>query len=327
MDWIKQNKFLSGFLLIVLILGGGLGFLAFSAKAKYDQAQQDYTAKATELNGLQTQQPFPEQENVKQMQEVQKKHQAEIDALHKELIKAQIPLKPTQPERFQDNLREAVRRVHAKAVSRKVSLSKSDKPVEDSFYMGFDPYRGVPPKPEAAAPLQRSLEAIELALNIMIDSGVIALEEIKREPLPEEGIAPSPPSDSRSSQKDKDKGKDKDNDKGLVERHWIELKFVASEPQFRNFVNDLISSKTQIFIPSSISIENQTDKGPSKTEAAAPPPPPPPPPSGNQNPPAPGVGNPVAPKPAALKIVVGDEKLNVTARIEIVNFAEPAPAK
>jgi hypothetical protein len=320
MDWIKQNKFLSGFLLVVLVLGGGLGFLAFSAKGKYAQVQQDYTSKATELSGLQTQQPFPDQENVKQMQAKQKEHQAEIDKLHKDLIKAQIPLEPTQPEKFQDNLREAVRRLHAKAISRKVNLSKGDKPSEDTFYMGFDPYRGVPPKPEAAAPLQRSLKAVELALNIMIDSGVSALEEIRREPLPEEGIAP-PPTSEPKKERERDKGKE--NDKGLVERHWIELTFVASEPQFRNFINDLISSKTQFFIPSSVSVANQVDKGPSKTESAPPPPPPPP---GDPNPPGPGP-NPQPPKQNVQKILVGDEKLKVIARIEIVNFAEPAPTK
>src|SRR6266511_4435398 len=115
MDWIKQNKFLTGLLLIILIAGGALGFLAFSANTKYNAARETYPTKASELNRLQTAQPYPEQDNVKKMQEVQKAHQAAIDALHKDLIKAQVPLKPLTPEKFQDNLREAVRRVSAKA--------------------------------------------------------------------------------------------------------------------------------------------------------------------------------------------------------------------
>jgi len=158
------------------------------------------------------------------------------------------------------------------------------------------------------------LAAMELALNTLIDSGVTSLGEIKREILPEEGGGSGAAQDaSNKPQRDKDK----DKEKGLAERRWFEIQFVAAEPQLRNFINELTSQK-QIFIPSSVAIENTAKTGPSKAETAAPPPPPPPDP----NSPAP----PPPPKPAT-KIVVGDEKLKVTARIEIVSFAEPASAK
>src|SRR5262245_56143973 len=111
MDWIKQNKFLSGLLALLLVLGGGLGFLAFSAKGSYDTAYSEYESKANELNSLQTKQPYPDDANVKKMQDLEKAHQAAIDGLHKELLKAQTPLQQVTPEKFQDNLREAVRRV------------------------------------------------------------------------------------------------------------------------------------------------------------------------------------------------------------------------
>jgi hypothetical protein len=313
MDWIKQNKFLAAFLLIILVAGGGLGFLAFSAKGRYDEVRETYTTKSTELNRLQTSQPYPEQDNVKKMQEVQKAHQAAIDALHKDLIKAQVPLKPLTPEKFQDNLREAVRRVAARAASRNVNLGDSNKPESGSFYMGFANYQGVPPKVEAAAPLGRMLEAMEIAINALIDSGITTLKEIKRESLPEEGGATGTTSGASSKP-------------GLVERHSFEVHFEAPEPQFRRFLNDLISSKQQFFIPSSIVVANSMDKGPSKSEtasldaeanvaAAAP----------AAQPPAAGATSrpSAAPAKALRKVVVGDEKLDVTARIEVVNFAEP----
>jgi hypothetical protein len=289
MDWIKQNKFLTGLLLIIVIAGGGLGFLAFSAKGRYDEARGTYTAKASELNTLLTSQPYPEQDNVKKMQEVQKKHQEEIDTLRKDLIKAQVPLKPLTPEKFQDNLREAVRRVTAKAASRNVNLGDSNKPESGSFYMGFANYQGVPPKVEAAAPLGRMLEAMEIAVNTLIDSGITNLKEIKRDPLPEEGVASGTTTASTAS--------GASSKPGLVERHPFEVHFEAPEPQFRMFLNDLIS-KPQIFVPSSIVVANSNDKGPSKSEAA------------NPN-----------PDSKDRKIIVGDEKLDVVARIEIVNFA------
>jgi hypothetical protein len=309
MDWIKQNKFLAGFLLIILVAGGGLGFLAFSAKGRYDEVRETYTTKSTELNRLQTSQPYPEQDNVKKMQEVEKAHKAEIDALHKELIKAQVPLKPLTPEKFQDNLREAVRRVAAKATSRNVNLGDTNKPESGSFYMGFANYQGVPPKVEAAAPLGRMLAAMEIAVNTLIDSGITNLKEIKRDPLPEEGVATSTTSGASSKP-------------GLVERHSFEVHFETQEPQFQTFLNQLISSKDQFFIPSSIVIANSADKGPSKSETAN---------IGSEPsvpaaaPPTPRTATPPAPAPAKAqqKLIVGDEKLDVTARIEVVNFAEP----
>src|SRR5512138_2469017 len=122
MDWFKKNKFLSGFLIVVLLASGGLGFLAFTAMGNYDTAYAEYQTKASELNELQTKQPFPEQTNVKKMQELAKAHQAAIDALHKDLIKAQLPVKQLSPDRFQDNLREAVRRVAARAAEHNVTV-------------------------------------------------------------------------------------------------------------------------------------------------------------------------------------------------------------
>lgn len=313
MDWIKQNKFLSGFLIILLIAGGALGFLAFSAMGKYETSLADYQTKAQELNTLQTQQPYPEEANVKKMQEVQTAHQAAIDALQKDLVKAQIPLKPLTPEKFQDNLREAVRRVAARAAERNVQI-------KDNLYLGFSAYQGVPPKPEAAAPLGQLLEAVELAVNILLDSKITELTEIKRDPLPEEGTA-NPNQDSSGKPKDNKENKEKGS--GLVQRHGFEVQFISTEAPLRNFLNGLVKSKEQFFVPASISIASELEKGPSKSEAGAAAPPPPPA-SADPNHPAPAAAAAAASTPA-LKFVVGDEKLKVAVRVEILDFAQPAP--
>jgi hypothetical protein len=323
MDWIKQNKFLAGFIAVLVIAGGALGFLAFSAKGAYETTYADYQTKASELNRLQTQQPYPDDANVAKMQGVQKEHQAAIDALQKDLLKAQIPLKPLTPEKFQDNLRESVRRVTAKAAEKSVK-------VPEDFYMGFPTYQGTPPKPEAAAPLGRMLEAMELAVTNLFETNISELTEIRRDNLPEEGIAsntPEPPKGSQRGRDEKDKGKDKDT--SLAKRISFYLTFVAAEPSFRNFLNSLIQSKQQFFVPNTITVANQADKGPSKAELGPGTPPPPPPPL---DPPAPG--NPPSPAPPAptpgapaRKFVVGEEKLTITMRIDIVEFAEPVASK
>ena len=37
MNWIKQNKFLSGFIAVMVIGVGALGYLLFTAKSRYDE--------------------------------------------------------------------------------------------------------------------------------------------------------------------------------------------------------------------------------------------------------------------------------------------------
>jgi hypothetical protein len=101
----------------------------------------------------------------------------------------------------------------------------------------------------------------------------------------------------------------------------------------------MVSAKDQFFIPAAISILNQQQNGPSKLSATGglPPEQPATPPA--ENPPttpgtAPNPGaNPAAatPTPAApvepaelTKFVVGEEKLDVLARFDIVDFSHPA---
>jgi hypothetical protein len=308
MDWIKQNKFLAGFLAFLAVVGGAFGFLTYTAKGKYDQAVDAYQSKAQELKTLQNQQPYPSEANVKKMLDAQKAHQAAIDSLQKELAKAQIPLKPITPEKFQDNLRESVRRITALANDRGVVMPK-----ENKFYMGFDAYQSAPPKPEVTPLLERQLEAMEKAMTLLMESSITELKDIKRDPLPDEsGKAGSPPSAPAKTAK-------KDQKKPLVDRNEFQIEFVTPEGQLQKFVNSLVSSTEQFYVPKSIDVANQKDKGPSKVEADAGVGTPQTPPSVPGGPSA----TPGAPAPAApMKYVLGDEKLNVGARIEIVNFAE-----
>jgi hypothetical protein len=302
MDWIKQNKFLAGFVAFLVVVGGGLGFLAYTAKAKADQAYDTYQSKAQELKTLQNQQPFPSEANVRAMQDAQKAQQSAIDALQKEVAKSQIPLKPITPEKFQDNLRESIRRVTALAADRHVDMPK------DKFYLGFEAYSSVPPKAELAPQLQRELEAVEKAVTILLESNISELKDIKRDPLPEEaGKASSTSAASRVVA-------NKAQKKPLAERQGFEVQFVSAEGQLQKFINELVSSKEQFFVPKSVEVANQQDKGPSKTAQV--PPPQPPTTQGGQN-------SPTSAPASSMNIILGDEKLNVVARIDIVNFAEP----
>src|SRR5215213_5625331 len=102
MDWFKQNKFLSGWLVVTLLGAAALGYLCFSAKSQYSEVFDTYSSKVGELQSLQNQTPYPDEENFKKMQELQKAHQAAIDDLQKQLAKTEIPVVPLSAVRFQD---------------------------------------------------------------------------------------------------------------------------------------------------------------------------------------------------------------------------------
>ena len=346
MNWFKENKFLATWLIVTLVGAAVLGFLMFSARSSYAETQQRYDEQSSELSRLQTAAPYPNAENLKKMEALRKDHNTAITTLQKDLAAAEIPLEPTTPEQFQDLLDKSVKRVTTRATELGVTLPK------DKFYMGFDRYeRDIPPA-EAAPKLGRMLKAMELVVMQLLENRVTELTDLKREPFPEEGIAPAggggaqrdPPGSSG-------RGSRNEPATAALARQPFDVAFVAQEAKFHSFVNAVVTAKTQFLIPKSVTVKNEKLEGPSRHDltagTSAPPPPPvspppdpiappvvPPNPANpnaaavpadpNAPPAAPVVAAPAAPA-APRKYIVGDEKLQISMRIEVVDFPEPTP--
>ena len=314
MNWIKENKFLTGFIVVTLLGAGALAFLVLAAKGKLEEADQRYNVAAAELTRLQSGAPFPDAGNLKKMEDLKKAHRAAIEDLQKNLAATQIPLDPLEPAKFQDLLKTTVDRVKAAAAGAGVAL-------DEKFYMGFDKYQTEPPKPEAAAPLGRMLKSMELVVGMLIENKVTQITELKRELLPEEGgkkdAAPAKP------------GAKDDAAKALVTRHPFDVVFIAHEGKFHSFINSVVTSKKQFFVPKSVTVKNDVEQGPSRVDPnkVVPQQPPPKPPD-NPDPNAPAPAVPAPPPEEATRLLVGEEKLQIAVKIDVVDFAEPAaPAK
>ena len=107
----------------------------------------------------------------------------------------------------------------------------------------------------------------------------------------------------------------------LVSTHSFELKFECRQNSLATFLNALVGPKApQFYTPRVIQIKNQKDRVPkadaSNLGSAIPPPPPIVDPSG-----APKGLAPVAPIKAVATYIVGEEQLEVTLSIGVVNFA------
>lgn len=327
---MKDNKFLTGFLIVTLLGAGALGFLLFQAKSKHSEATEAYTQKVGELQSLQNGKPYPNEANYKKVLELQKTHQQAINDLQKQLAAAEIKVEPMTPVKFQDNLNETLRRVRTLAAQVGPDVIKSDM----KFSLGFETYLTQPPKDEAAAPLGRMLKAIELVMTELLKVSPTEIpKDVKRTPLAEEGgqkapATPAPKSGSSAA------AKKVVEEQPLVKRYPFEIEFVAQEAKVRTFINKIVEEKNQFFVVTSVRIANMVPTGPSKTAdasattttttvAATPPPDP--------SAPAPDPNQAPAPAPAqpteAAKFVLGEEKLSVVMVVEVVDFAEPPAEK
>jgi hypothetical protein len=296
MNWIQQNKFLSGFIAAMVIGVGGLGYLLMSAKGHHDEVQTEYEGKVAELNRLEKLKPYPEEENVKEFEVQKKKHAAAIEALRKNLAAQQLPVVAMTPEQFQNEARNAVNRL-VEAAGDKVKLPGGEG--GGKFYLGFDPYREQLPRPEAAPVLGRQLAAAEMLVKGLIDSGVDAITKFDRDNLPEE---------EGKTKKEKEDGPGKSggpkSDKGgkeLVTPHTFTIEFIAEQSRFTKALNDIIKSNKQFFIPRLVTVRNTAETPPARTIAA-----------------------PVAgAEEKRAQFIFGAEKVATSMLVEMIDFAEP----
>lgn len=334
---MKDNKFLTGFLIVTLLGAGALGFLLFQAKGKHSEATEAYTQKVGELQSLQSGKPYPNDANYKKVLELQKTHQQAINDLQKQLAAAEIKVEPMTPVKFQDNLNETLRRVRAQAAQVGPDVIKSDM----KFSLGFETYLTQPPKDEAAAPLGRMLKAIELVMTELLKTSPSEItKDVKRTPLAEEGTqkAPATPAPKSGSAAG---AKKLVEEQPLVKRYPFEIEFTAHEAKVRTFINKIVEEKNQFFVVTSVRIANTVVTGPSKTAdasasgtttvAATTPDPAAAPatPAATQSvdPSQAPASTPAQSTEALAKFILGEEKLTVAMVVEVVDFAEPPADK
>lgn len=340
MSWVQENKFLAGLAGVTVVGAGVLGYLVLQASSNNAQARATYEEKSAELNRLQTLTPFPSSENVKKLDEQRAKHAEAIKQLQQNLSKIELPLEDISQLQFQDRLRATVDALNQSASQNGVKRA-------EGFNLGFDRYLSEPPRPEASAPLARQLKAIEILVQGLIANRVAELRELKREELPaEKGTPAAEPAAKGGKPSAGDKGGDT-----LVTGSTVEIAFLADQGSFKQILNGIISNKEQFYIPRLVTVVNEKQEPPSRTVAAAPafapaafPDPaaeaapgvdPAAQPQPGVDPAAPAVDPSAAPaQPGAFPepplpgagmktIIVGDERIEVKMRIEIVDFAEP----
>ncbi len=311
MDWIRNNRFLAGYLAVMILGVGSVGFLLSTAIVEHEQVSQDYDTQVRELKRLQALKPYPDQADLSKYQEVRTGYRQAVDDLQARMVSMEVPL-DTQitPTQFQDRLRKVVEDVTKAA--QQVGMA-----YPEDFYLGFERYRNALPEAGATALLSAQLTSVQELMSLLIKERIDKVTAIKRAILPQESGGATSPNPTQKARGPANAAAPAD----LVTKVPIVLQFSGAPSAFRAVLNDITHQK-HLYIVRALQIKNQVDKGPVRGQQDPIP--------GGLAPASPASADPTAAPsdlpdkgPPPLRYVVGQEKLDVTARIELakVNVA------
>jgi hypothetical protein len=263
----------------------------FSAKGDWDEASQRFANASTELNRLQRLAPYPSAENLRKMKAHTEDYAAALGKLKEELKLRVVPPPALKPNEFQSQLRVAINSATDKAHGNKVRLP-------DKFFLGFDEFVAALPNESAAPLLGQELVQIEWIVNVVLEARVDAVTALHRPAVPAARETPAvvKPGPATAAKP--------------LERNVVELTFVSTPSAARKVINQIASAGQHFCIIRELHVKNEKQTGPPREVTA-------------ENAPAVPAAAPGAkatPAPA-LNFIVGSEKLETTAKIEIVRFA------
>jgi hypothetical protein len=304
MNWRREERFFGMFFIILGVCTVGATWFVFSAKSDRDDATIRFDGTAAELNRLQRLAPYPSSENLRTMKAYADDYASALARLRDELKTRVFPSRPMAPNEFQSHLRLTITAAADKARAHKVRLP-------DRFYLGFDEFVSALPSEAAAPLLAQELAQIEWLLDALLEARVDALTSFRRTPLPEEGRNPAPPPASPPNRKPAAMAL---GGPGSLERNVVEATFVATPAAARKALNQIAGASQQFFIIRLLHVRNEQDKGPPRelttdaagaiVAAASPA----------------GAQEAKASTATALNFIVGTERIETSARIEIVRF-------
>ncbi len=320
MNWFRENRWLGTFLIVFAICTLIAIYFLFSSKSAFEEASARFNDAAAERTRLEHLNPFPNEANFRQMKKHIENYGLALKKLKEELKTQVLPVTPMAPNEFQSHLRQAMASTADKARANRVKLP-------ENFQLGFDEFTTALPNTAAAPSLGQELAQIEVLMNILIDARVDALTAFKRMPLPEEKNAaaatPTPIPRRRTAASAPIGPK-------MLEQAVVDLTFTSSPSAARKVLNLIASSNQQFYIVRLLHVHNEQEKGPPREQPGA---------GGGSNGAAetrstdsgqansastgPATGTVAGPKPtpsAAIKFIVGNEHIDVSARIEIAGF-------
>ncbi|HEX8280712.1 MAG TPA: Amuc_1100 family pilus-like protein [Chthoniobacterales bacterium] len=303
MSWFQQNRFLGSFLIGLGVATLAALFFVWSAKGGFEEARARFDENAAELDRLQRLTPFPSDANLRKMKTQADDYGAELNRLKEELKTRVLPVAPMAPNEFQSRLRQAITSLGEKARANRVKLP-------DNFFLGFEEFASALPDTAAAPLLGQQLAQAELLLNILIDARIEALTSFRRVPAAElAAAAPTPPAAAAAAAARRPTPAASPGPQ-LIERSTVEASFISSPGAARRALTHRAAVPQQFSVLRTLHVLNEKDKGPARDAAGA---------SGSAAAPA-AAASPAPGANSALNFIVGNERVQTSARIEMLKF-------
>jgi hypothetical protein len=211
---------------------------------------------------------------------------AVLKKFEEELKNHTLPATPLAPNEFQTRLRQAM-----VASAEKARVNKAKLP--NNFALGSDEFTAALPNNDIAPLLGQELAQAELLISILVDARVDRVTSFARKVLPPETAAATTLAKKPALV----------TGPKVIERNIVDLTFVASPSAARKVLNQIASTNQQLYVIRTLHVRNEKEKGPAREGNAA--------------------GAVVATPPPAnapLNFIVGNEHIEISARIEMLRF-------
>ena len=285
MNWFGENRFLGTFGIVFGVAVLGAVLFLFSAKRDWDEAAARFANASTELNRLQRLAPYPSAENLRKMKAYTEDYATALRKLKEELRLRAAPAPPLKPNEFQSRLRLAIDAVTEKARGSKIKLP-------DKFFLGFDEFVAALPDEAAAPLLGQELVQIDWIVNALLEARVDAVTGLRRMRV-ERGNEAAVKAAPAPSVK-------------VPERNAVELTFFSTPAAARKVINHIAGASQHFCIIRQLQVRNERPAGPPREVIG--------------EAPVATMPAPASSPAAALNFIVGTEKIETTAKIEIVRF-------
>jgi hypothetical protein len=244
MSWIKDNKFmavLGGSTLIGVIL---LYFVGSQGAKRYTEAKEKFDAAATEAAGFERLALYPKPENRDQKRKA-------IDEYRKSVDSIQNAFAPFRPEELKNiSSQEFTNNLLAANAETRKAFEDAGTLVPEPYFVGFENYKTSLAPDKITGVLGYQLTAVKKLMLDLAKSAPSELRNIHRPNLPEENGQAYTPSDT-----------------AVARSFPLEITFVGPEKSAREFLSAITKPEGQYAVIRSLRITNEKKDPPRAADA------------------------------------------------------------
>jgi len=235
----KEQGFWVSYLVVMVLSLGGAGYFLFQSSASYAESTMGFGTQMMQKRKLESASVYPNAANLEKEKALVDEFEQHVESLHTQLKAFQTPLAPISDQQFPQELKAMIEAFQKFAFEKRVV-------VPDGFYFGMKEYATTLPKPAATGILKYQLDSVDYLLRTLIDQGADEVIAVERE------------------QTALEKGEEDPEKTQLVAKYPVKLSFVTSHDGFRKFLNMVSNDKKYFYIVRVLRVDNEVKEGPSK---------------------------------------------------------------